>query len=160
MPPAATLRPSCVRRRETRSTLSAKWCRERCSALPSGSKRGDAKALADAGRLRTAVVESLEADPLVRAALARLRAQLEQDLDDPHGALAALIDSWLRSAAIDRLDDPERRAAFDQWVRRTADELLRRYHHEIGRTVREHLDRKSTRLNSSHQIISYAVFCL
>ena len=107
-------------------------------------EEGDAKALADAGRLRTAVVESLEADPLVRAALARLRAQLEQDLDDPHGALAALIDSWLRSAAIDRLDDPERRAAFDQWVRRTADELLRRYHHEIGRTVREHLEALET----------------
>src|SRR5258708_14218991 len=28
------------------------------------------------------------------------------------------------------------------------------------RAVIEHLDRKSTRLNSSHQIISYAVFCL
>src|SRR5258708_27345362 len=27
-------------------------------------------------------------------------------------------------------------------------------------TVRRYLDRKSTRLNSSHQIISYAVFCL
>src|SRR5258708_17716094 len=27
-------------------------------------------------------------------------------------------------------------------------------------TPRETLDRKSTRLNSSHQIISYAVFCL
>src|SRR5258708_22232269 len=27
-------------------------------------------------------------------------------------------------------------------------------------TVLERLDRKSTRLNSSHQIISYAVFCL
>src|SRR5258708_31022741 len=26
--------------------------------------------------------------------------------------------------------------------------------------IRLHLDRKSTRLNSSHQIISYAVFCL
>src|SRR5258708_31519388 len=26
--------------------------------------------------------------------------------------------------------------------------------------LRSHLDRKSTRLNSSHQIISYAVFCL
>src|SRR5438552_14863727 len=26
--------------------------------------------------------------------------------------------------------------------------------------VKPHLDRKSTRLNSSHQIISYAVFCL
>src|SRR5258708_18585711 len=29
-----------------------------------------------------------------------------------------------------------------------------------GRTRQRHLDRKSTRLNSSHQIISYAVFCL
>src|SRR5258708_30074764 len=29
-----------------------------------------------------------------------------------------------------------------------------------ARTARAELDRKSTRLNSSHQIISYAVFCL
>src|SRR5947208_11491812 len=29
-----------------------------------------------------------------------------------------------------------------------------------GHSKRDHLDRKSTRLNSSHQIISYAVFCL
>src|SRR3712207_7860406 len=29
-----------------------------------------------------------------------------------------------------------------------------------GRTGRPHLDRKSTRLNSSHANISYAVFCL
>src|SRR5258708_27026850 len=29
-----------------------------------------------------------------------------------------------------------------------------------GRKYRGGLDRKSTRLNSSHQIISYAVFCL
>src|SRR5258708_26677720 len=29
-----------------------------------------------------------------------------------------------------------------------------------GPVVCEHRDRKSTRLNSSHQIISYAVFCL
>src|SRR5438309_3170697 len=32
-------------------------------------------------------------------------------------------------------------------------------HHPAGR-LREHLDRKSTRLNSSHSSISYAVFCL
>src|SRR5947208_8183969 len=32
---------------------------------------------------------------------------------------------------------------------------------ELGRAARHiRLDRKSTRLNSSHQIISYAVFCL
>src|SRR5258708_24537793 len=36
--------------------------------------------------------------------------------------------------------------------------------HDVGHfrseRARAHLDRKSTRLNSSHQIISYAVFCL
>src|SRR5207244_7643096 len=31
---------------------------------------------------------------------------------------------------------------------------------QVGWTVAVSLDRKSTRLNSSHQIISYAVFCL
>ncbi len=107
-------------------------------------EKRDVNALADVDWLRTAVVESLEAGPLLRDALARLRAQLEQDLDDPHGALAALIDRWLRSAVIERLDDAERRAAFDQWVRRTADELLRRYHHEIGHTVRENLEALET----------------
>ncbi len=105
---------------------------------------GDPKALADAERLRTALLESLEAGPLVCDVLARLRAQLEQDLADPHGALAALIDRWLRSAAVERLGDPERRAAFDRWVRATADDLLRRYHHEIGRTVRENLEALET----------------
>src|SRR5256885_4030761 len=32
-------------------------------------------------------------------------------------------------------------------------------HHRLGR-VQDALDRKSTRLNSSHLVISYAVFCL
>src|SRR5258708_17124106 len=31
---------------------------------------------------------------------------------------------------------------------------------EIASGIRRDVDRKSTRLNSSHQIISYAVFCL
>src|SRR5258708_21932205 len=31
---------------------------------------------------------------------------------------------------------------------------------DAGRAAYEVIDRKSTRLNSSHQIISYAVFCL
>src|SRR2546428_9015131 len=31
---------------------------------------------------------------------------------------------------------------------------------ELGRRDLQHLDRKSTRLNSSHDQISYAVFCL
>src|SRR5574341_1834206 len=37
---------------------------------------------------------------------------------------------------------------------RKADEVIAKY------KVREEGDRKSTRLNSSHQLISYAVFCL
>src|SRR5258708_27533994 len=40
--------------------------------------------------------------------------------------------------------------------RRFTAEFFARFAREVG----SHLDRKSTRLNSSHQIISYAVFCL
>src|SRR5947208_11652420 len=42
---------------------------------------------------------------------------------------------------------------------RQADALADRLRHEAER-VAARQDRKSTRLNSSHQIISYAVFCL
>ena len=101
---------------------------------------GDADALGQAERLRTALVESLEAGPLVRDTLARLRAQLEQDLDDPHGTLAELVHRKLRDGVLERLEDAERRTRFDDWVRRTADDLLRRYHHQIGDTVRENLE--------------------
>src|SRR5258708_18417101 len=41
--------------------------------------------------------------------------------------------------------------------------LVNAHSHAFQRVIRgrtEHRDRKSTRLNSSHQIISYAVFCL
>src|SRR5258708_28339786 len=41
-----------------------------------------------------------------------------------------------------------------------ADGRGRRHHRPQGGRERSALDRKSTRLNSSHQIISYAVFCL
>ena len=94
--------------------------------------------------MRTALVESLEAGPLVRDALARLRAQLEQDLADPRGALAELVDRRLTAGVVEALAEPERRGAFDDWVRRMADDLLRRYHHEIGRTVRENLEALET----------------
>src|SRR5258708_13552607 len=39
-------------------------------------------------------------------------------------------------------------------------ELLRRQVRHVPNLPSQQLDRKSTRLNSSHQIISYAVFCL
>src|SRR2546430_11369314 len=42
----------------------------------------------------------------------------------------------------------------------TAYEALRVVARQSGRGVLNHIDRKSTRLNSSHSQISYAVFCL
>jgi uncharacterized membrane-anchored protein YjiN (DUF445 family) len=105
---------------------------------------GDPDALAQAERVRDALVESLEAGPLARSALARLRAQLEQDLDDPGSALSRLVDRQLRGGVLELLDDPERRAMFDRWVRATAEDLLRRNQHEIGKTVRENLDALET----------------
>src|SRR5688500_19143029 len=40
------------------------------------------------------------------------------------------------------------------------DEVVSLAHRAGLRSVTEHPDRKSTRLNSSHLVISYAVFCL
>jgi uncharacterized membrane-anchored protein YjiN (DUF445 family) len=105
---------------------------------------GDAEAIAFAERVRSSIVESLESGPLVRDTLARLRFRLERELDDPHGPLADLIDRRLHAAIVELLDDPERRAAFDRWVRSTADDLLRQHHHQIGVTVRENLEALET----------------
>ena len=68
----------------------------------------------------------------------------EQDLGDPEGYLATLVDRRLRTGIVELLDDAERRALFDRWVRTTAEDLLRRHHHQIGLTVRENLDALET----------------
>jgi uncharacterized membrane-anchored protein YjiN (DUF445 family) len=105
---------------------------------------GDAEALAQVESVRGALLESLEAGPFVRDVLARLRAQIEDDLADPAGTLSQLVDRKLREGILDLLDDPERRATFDHWVRTTAEDLLRRHHHQIGLTVRESLEALET----------------
>jgi uncharacterized membrane-anchored protein YjiN (DUF445 family) len=105
---------------------------------------GDPETVAFAERVRGSIAESLESGPLVRDTLARLRTRLEQELDDPHGRLADLVDRRLQAGIVELLADPERSAAFDRWVRNTADDLLRRYHHQIGVTVRENLEALET----------------
>src|SRR5438034_3037103 len=45
-------------------------------------------------------------------------------------------------------------------VHELGDSALARAHFEESLAVHRALDRKSTRLNSSHTVISYAVFCL
>src|SRR5256885_9455309 len=47
-----------------------------------------------------------------------------------------------------------------QSVRRLAEEFPQLQTHAVTADITEPLDRKSTRLNSSHLVISYAVFCL
>ena len=105
---------------------------------------GDPGALQQVEQLRAALVESLKAQPLVLDILARLRSQLEHDLGEPGSQLSDLVDHRLRAGILDLLDDPQRRVAFDQWVRGTANDLLRRHHHQIGFTVRENLDALDT----------------
>ena len=105
---------------------------------------GEADALAQAERFRAALVESLETGTVVRDTLARLRTQLEEQLDDPAAPLAALVDRKLHAGILELLDDAERRAMFDRWVRTTAEDLLRRHHHQIGLTVRESLEALET----------------
>jgi len=105
---------------------------------------GDREAVELAERLRGTLLESLEAGPLVRDVLVRLRHELEAQLDDPASALSRLLDRRMQAGIVEALEDPERRAAFDRWVRTTADDLLRRHHHQIGITVRENLEALDT----------------
>jgi uncharacterized membrane-anchored protein YjiN (DUF445 family) len=124
-----------------RTTLEAlgRWARRLAD--------GDPAAREQAERVRAALLESLETRPLVRETLHRLRRALETELRDPRSDLAVLIDRTLQEGIVEVLDDPERRAAFDRWVRAMADDLLQRHHHQIGITVRENLEAlESTRL--------------
>src|SRR5438552_17691217 len=63
--------------------------------------------------------------------------------DDPEASVVKFVNQIIREAIIER--------ATDIHVEPLENDLRIRYRIE---------DRKSTRLNSSHQIISYAVFCL
>src|SRR5207244_13103510 len=72
-------------------------------------------------------------------------------------------DAWLQSEIMSGVTADVQAAVSanpHQWlsVRSIADQYCDRAHTEP--LVRIGADRKSTRLNSSHQIISYAVFCL
>jgi uncharacterized membrane-anchored protein YjiN (DUF445 family) len=102
--------------------------------------QGEPEAIAQVERVRAAILESLETAPLVREGLARLRSQIEEELDDRDSRLSKLVDEKLRSGIVSYLEDAERRASFDRWVRATTVDLLRQHHHQIGVTIRENLE--------------------
>jgi len=102
--------------------------------------QGELEAIAQVERVRAAILESLETAPLVREGLARLRSQIEEELDDRDSRLSKLVDEKLHSGIVSYLEDAERRASFDRWVRATTVDLLRQHHHQIGVTIRENLE--------------------
>src|SRR5262249_60724525 len=102
---------------------------------------GDPAALEMAERLRAAILESLEAGPLVRDTLARLRRELEEQLDGPHSSLSTLIDRRLQAGIVDLLDDPEGGATLHRWGGPPAHELRRRPPPPTGRPPRGNLPR-------------------
>jgi uncharacterized membrane-anchored protein YjiN (DUF445 family) len=105
---------------------------------------GDPEAMAVVARFRESVADSLEVEPIVHNVLTRLSEQVSADLLDADSALSEMIDRKVRSGILDVLRDPDRRERLDQWVRATADDLLRRNHHQIGVTVRENLEALET----------------
>jgi uncharacterized membrane-anchored protein YjiN (DUF445 family) len=107
-------------------------------------QQGEPEAMAQAQRVWTALAESLQARPLVRDMLGKLRDQLDTDLAAPDSALSALVERRLRETARDLLHDDAQRATFDRWVRDTLKDLVNRHHEEIGKTVRENLEQLET----------------
>ena len=105
---------------------------------------GDTTTLSYIEQLRLTLLESLEARPLIAQLLAQLRQQLEGNLVSPEGTLSPWMARQLQSSIVEALQDAPRRAAFDQWVRTTIDDLLQRHHHQVGLTVRENLNALDT----------------
>src|SRR2546426_5751704 len=67
--------------------------------------------------------------------------------------------SWRAASSRARLNEPRRRLPANPTTRRTSFNACSAMP-ASSTEERESLDRKSTRLNSSHLVISYAVFCL
>src|SRR5947207_5721720 len=82
------------------------------------------------------------------------------DLSKGQKARAGLLIALAHRPELLVLDEPS--SGLDPIVRRDILGAVLRTIAGEGRTVlfSSHLDRKSTRLNSSHTVISYAVFCL
>src|SRR5260221_6974647 len=75
----------------------------------------------------------------------------------PSARPAAPPPSSRRTSVVDAFDRADEGLAVADAV---GIELQRVRHGRCGEDERHALDRKSTRLNSSHTVISYAVFCL
>jgi uncharacterized membrane-anchored protein YjiN (DUF445 family) len=105
---------------------------------------GDPETRLQVDRLRVALTESLELDPVVRDLFARIRDRLDAELADPSSDLSGFVQRQVRDGIRDVLADPSRRETFDAWVRTSAIDLLRRHHDQIGLTVRENLDALDT----------------
>jgi uncharacterized membrane-anchored protein YjiN (DUF445 family) len=105
---------------------------------------GDTTTLGHVEQLRQALLQSLDARPIIAALLMQMRQQLEGEIVSPEGSLSPFMTRQLRSSIVEALQEPQRRAVVDQWVRTTIDDLLRRHHHYIGLTVREHLNALDT----------------
>src|SRR3989475_1131592 len=111
----------------------------------------------------TAVLAAAQETPTERSAAAdviRRMNELERSLALPQLVARLTGRDARRDAVVARA-----RALMDQELLAMADDITR--HPEVGhkeeRSVKiltDYLDRKSTRLNSSHSQISYAVFCL
>src|SRR5688500_16769808 len=79
----------------------------------------------------------------------------------PKPVYKSLRDTMTRGTALDASTADSVAAALKDWaVENGASHFTHWFQPLTGITAEKHEDRKSTRLNSSHLVISYAVFCL
>src|SRR5438034_5902705 len=95
------------------------------------------------------IIRTELSDPRISEIMSITRVNVSADLENADAFVSVLGDAEEKASTIAALSHAA------PFLRRHLLERIR-----IRRVPRLHLDRKSTRLNSSHTVISYAVFCL
>src|SRR5574341_2294634 len=140
-------------------------CAVALAPMTDTEKRDEPQDLADDAQEQAAPPAPADAAPgalveLPEAAVARLEEELGA-LRDRYLRLAAEYDNFRKRTVRERTE-LWAKAQIELVVRLidALDDLARFAHVDPAQTDAKTLDRKSTRLNSSHQLTSYAVFCL
>jgi uncharacterized membrane-anchored protein YjiN (DUF445 family) len=118
---------------------------EQFSAFAQRLASGDREACATLDEFQRRLTANAELGPLLTRIIARLQQTLRDELDQPGGDLARILDRLLGNLLVELEREPETQDRLDAWVRQRVLELAASHHHLIGDMVAASLVKLSDR---------------